>query len=106
MCGGAEVVAYCAVPLDSRCGEMKGRCTQGDDKQPHPSTDTPSHFTPASLVPHGQRMANTKISLHTDAGEEEDTAMQVTVSKLNRQYRVFKNMNIQPVELLLKYIWS
>lgn len=97
VCGGAEVVAYCAVPLDSRCSEVKSRCTQGDDKQPHPSTDTPSHFRPTSLVPHYQRMANTNISLHTDAGEEEDTAMQVTVSKSNRQCTVFKNMNIQPV---------
>lgn len=78
-CGGAEVVAHCSVPLDSRFSKVKSGGTQGDDDQPHPSADTPRHFAPASLVPHGQRMANTNISLHTDAGEEEDAAMQVTV---------------------------
>lgn len=57
---------------------MKRRRAQGDDEQPHPSTDTPRHFAPALLVPHRQRMANADISLHTDAGEEEDAPMQVT----------------------------
>lgn len=57
---------------------MKRRRAQGNDEQPHPSADTPRHFAPASLVPHGQRMANAHIPMHTDAGEEEDAAMQVT----------------------------
>lgn len=60
---------------------MKSRCAQGDDEQPHPSTDAPRHFAPASLVPHRQRMANADIPLHADAGEEEDAPMQVTGRK-------------------------
>lgn len=74
----AQIVTHCAVSLDSRGGKVKSRCTQEDDHQPHHSADAPRHPATAWLVPHRHRMANAHIALHTDAGEEEDAAVEIT----------------------------
>lgn len=73
-----EIVAHCAVALDSSRGKVKSRCAEEEDNQPHPCADAPRHPAAAFFVPHSEGVANPNVAVHTDAGEEEDAAMQIT----------------------------
>lgn len=75
----AQVITHRAIPLDPRGGEVKRRSAQDGDHQPDSSTDTPRQPATALLLPHCHWMADAHIALHTDAGEEEDATMQITV---------------------------
>lgn len=79
-----QIVAHCAVALDSCCSKVNRWRAQDGDHQPNPSADIPGHLATTLLVPHCERMANAHVALHTDAGEEEDAAMQITETETRK----------------------
>lgn len=81
----AQIVAHGAVALLPCCCKVESWHTQGANHQPYQSADAPHYLATALLVPHRERVANGQITLHTDAGQEQDAAVEITVTETQRR---------------------